>query len=117
MVSQEAPGSLDDDHNLEDLSHEFKEREYNEDLDDFEGLSDDDSTNNQLFLIEKKIQQPDLTKRERRLLQNRKSALKCRLKKQQELDKMKKQVDKLSSENRELKEKVSHSNAPKREES
>lgn len=40
-------------------------------------------------------------------MQNRKSALKCRLKKQQELDKMKKHVDKLSSENRELKEKVS----------
>jgi hypothetical protein len=47
-----------------------------------------------------------LSKRERRLLQNRKSALKCRLKKQQELDKMKKHVDKLASENRELKEKV-----------
>lgn len=32
-------------------------------------LSDDESsTNNQLFKIEKKIQQPDLSKRERRLL-------------------------------------------------
>lgn len=79
-------------------------------------LSEDDSdiegqltaTNNQLFKIEKKIQQgTDLSKRERRLLQNRKSALKCRLKKQHELDKMKKQVDKLANENRELKEKVS----------
>ncbi len=50
--------------------------------------------------------QPDLTKRERRLLQNRKSALKCRLKKQNELDKMKNEVDKISYENRELKEKV-----------
>lgn len=64
-------------------------------------------TNTQLFKIERKIQQgTDLSKRERRLLQNRKSALKCRLKKQQELDKMKKQVERLSSENRELKEKV-----------
>jgi len=48
-------------------------------------------TNTQLFKIERKIQQgTDLSKRERRLLQNRKSALKCRLKKQQEVDKMKK---------------------------
>jgi hypothetical protein len=63
--------------NLKNLS---KEHEYES---DFDNLSDDDSsTNNQLFRIEKKIQQPDLTKRERRLLQNRKSALKCRLKKQ-----------------------------------
>eukprot|EP00347_Sterkiella_histriomuscorum_P017170 403350401 len=86
-----------------------KEHEYDSGFDD---LSDDDSsTNNQLFRIEKKIQQPDLSKRERRLLQNRKSALKCRLKKQQELDKMKKQVDKLSQENRELKEKISGMNA------
>jgi predicted nucleic acid-binding Zn-ribbon protein len=80
-------------------------------LSDSEGGSDIerdlDATNTQLFRIERKIQQgTDLTKRERRLLQNRKSALKCRLKKQQELDKMKKQVDKLANENRELKEKV-----------
>ena len=44
--------------------------------------------------------------RERRLLQNRKSALKCCLKKQQELDKMMKMVERLASENMELKEKV-----------
>ena len=31
--------------------------------------------------LEKKIRNKDLSKRERRLLQNRKSALKCRLKK------------------------------------
>lgn len=80
-MSQEGLASIDDDHNLEDQSLNYKEREYNEDYDVFEGLSDNDSTNNQLFLIEKKIQQADLTKRERRLLQNRKSALKCRLKK------------------------------------
>ncbi|CDW71993.1 bzip transcription factor [Stylonychia lemnae] len=86
-----------------------KDNEFDSEFDD---LSDDDSsTNNQLFKIEKKIQQPDLSKRERRLLQNRKSALKCRLKKQQELDKMKKQVDKLAQENRELKEKISGMNA------
>jgi hypothetical protein len=48
----------------------------------------------------------ELNKRERRLLQNRKSALKCRLKKQEELERMKEMVDKLSQENRELKEKV-----------
>ena len=91
------------------------------DLEDGDSLSDDSMTddsadierdlsvtNTQLFKIERKIQQgTDLTKRERRLLQNRKSALKCRLKKQTELDKMKRQVDKLASENRDLKEKVS----------
>ena len=100
--------------------HKQSDDEMESDDDDFDD-SDDDSfdssadierelsvTNTQLFKIERKIQQgTDLSKRERRLLQNRKSALKCRLKKQQELDKMKRQVDKLQGENRELKEKVS----------
>ena len=39
------------------------------------------STTRKLSKIERKIQRNDLSKRERRLLQNRKSALKCRLKK------------------------------------
>lgn len=78
-----------------------------DDDDDEAGVGDISATNTQLFKIERKIQQgTDLSKRERRLLQNRKSALKCRLKKQNELDKMKRMVDRLTSENRELKEKV-----------
>ena len=40
------------------------------------------SVTRKLSKIEKKISRGDLSKRERRLLQNRKSALKCRLKKQ-----------------------------------
>jgi hypothetical protein len=40
-----------------------------------------DSTTFKLKKLEKKIRNKDLSKRERRLLQNRKSALKCRLKK------------------------------------
>ena len=91
----------------EQSSDELKMSERDYHLDSFDLSDDDASTNNQLFRIEKKIMQPDLTKRERRLLQNRKSALKCRLKKQNELDKMKGEVDKISYENRELKEKVS----------
>jgi hypothetical protein len=47
------------------------------------------STTRKLSKIEKKIQRNDLTKRERRLLQNRKSALKCRLKKQDHLERTK----------------------------
>ena len=48
-----------------DLKNSDNELEYGSDLD----LSgDDSSTNNQLFKIERKIQQPDLSKRERRLL-------------------------------------------------
>ena len=65
------------------------------------------STTRKLLNIEKKIQRHDLSKRERRLLQNRKSALKCRLKKQNQLEKLKGQVDKLIGETRTLKEKVS----------
>lgn len=92
--------------------------ENNEQMSSFDSNEDDDdsdndaaATNHQLFKIERKIQQggEQLSKRERRLLQNRKSALKCRLKKQQELDKMKKMVERLASENMELKEKVSPS--------
>ena len=40
------------------------------------------STARKINQIEKKIRASNLSKRERRLLQNRKSALKCRLKKQ-----------------------------------
>ena len=39
------------------------------------------STTKKLVKIEKEIQRTDLSKRQKRLLQNRKSALKCRLKK------------------------------------
>lgn len=64
-----------------------------EDLDNFkmgdDSLSDNSSdmglskgsVTRKLSKIEKKISRGDLSKRERRLLQNRKSALKCRLKK------------------------------------
>ena len=55
------------------------------------------STKHKLSQIEKKIQSNSLSKRERRLLQNRKSALKCRLKKQGQLEKCKSRVDKLQS--------------------
>lgn len=65
------------------------------------------SVTRKLSKIEKKISRGDLSKRERRLLQNRKSALKCRLKKQDQLERLKSLVDRLSGENRSLKEKVS----------
>lgn len=65
------------------------------------------SVTRKLSKIEKKICRGDLSKRERRLLQNRKSALKCRLKKQDQLERLKSLVDRLSGENRSLKEKVS----------
>ena len=65
------------------------------------------SVTRKLSKIEKKISRGDLSKRERRLLQNRKSALKCRIKKQDQLERLKGIVDRLSGENRSLKEKVS----------
>ncbi len=51
-----------------------------------------------MFKIERKIKQDgqELSKRDRRLLQNRKSALKCRLKKQEELEAMRERVEKLT---------------------
>lgn len=69
------------------------------------------SVTRKLSKIEKKISRGDLSKRERRLLQNRKSALKCRLKKQDQLERLKSLVDRLSGENRSLKEKVSSSSS------
>ena len=61
------------------------ERDLQLDDEDSEGMDLDDvdiaQTNQQLFKIEKKIQSHNISKKERRLLQNRKSALKCRLKK------------------------------------
>lgn len=65
------------------------------------------SVTQKLQLIEQEIQRTDITKREKRLLQNRKSALKCRLKKQSYSDKLKNQLDFLVRENNELKVKVS----------
>ena len=55
---------------IENYSSNLKHTGFNHDLSsDLDSFSDDDSsTNNQLFQIEKKIQQPDLSKRERRLL-------------------------------------------------
>ena len=64
------------------------------------------SVTQKLQLIEQEIQRTDITKREKRLLQNRKSALKCRLKKQSYSDKLKNQLDFLTKENNELKVKV-----------
>ena len=59
-----------------------------------------------MFQIDKRNGNGEIGKREKRLLQNRKSALKCRLKKQGELDTMKGQVDNLAKENLGLKEEV-----------
>ncbi len=76
-----------------------KKRKHDESIEDGEDLLEDesyDSTNSKLFKIERKIGTHDMSKRQRRLLQNRKSALKCRLKKMGELDTMKYEVDELS---------------------
>ena len=94
-----------------DVSNESDEEENSDSFDnsdDYDNSGQGNSSNHQqLFRIERKIKEGgELNKRERRLLQNRKSALKCRLKKQEELEKMKDVVDRLSLENRELKEKV-----------
>ena len=82
-------------------------------VDDVEGDDEDEEndgdviTKSKLFKIEKLIEEKKLSKRERRLLQNRKSALKCRLKKQSELEGMKSVVEQLNEDNCKLKEKVS----------
>jgi hypothetical protein len=56
--------------------------------------------------IEIEINRADLSKREKRLLQNRKSALKCRLKKQDFVERIRGQLDKSASENVGLKEEI-----------
>jgi hypothetical protein len=95
--------------------------EYNMQDKDMDSFSDNSSsmclskgsTTLKLSKIERKIQRTDLTKRERRLLQNRKSALKCRLKKQDQMERLRGQVEKLSQDNRSFKEKVSIASFPK----
>lgn len=70
MAIQEDQEDHADEDNISDCSPSSK------------SMSSDGSTTRKLIKIEKKIQRTNLSKRERRLLQNRKSALKCRLKKQ-----------------------------------
>ena len=76
--------------NADDVQHGDFHVNQNDDIDyDHDSLSgvsgssslSKGSTTRKLSKIERKIQRNDLSKRERRLLQNRKSALKCRLKK------------------------------------
>ena len=71
------------------------------------GYASEDSTQRKLTSIEKRIATANLSKKERRLLQNRKSALKCRLKKQDQLSGFKGKLEKISAENVSLKEHVS----------
>ena len=73
------------------------------DASDLDGDDDDlESAMRKLNKIDKKIKKGGLTKKERRLLQNRKSALKCRIKKEQEETKVRRDLDKLSEENEDL---------------
>ena len=72
-----------------------------------DGYDSEESTARKLSSIEKRIATANLSKKERRLLQNRKSALKCRLKKQDQLSGFKGKLGKLSDENSQLKEQVS----------
>lgn len=65
------------------------------------------ATTRQLNRIEKKIQCKNLSKKDRRLLQNRKSALKCRLKKQDQFTSLHQKVDSLAEDNAKLREHVS----------
>ena len=87
-----------------------KKRKRPSESDDDDDLLEDmsyDSANSKLFRIEKNgTNSSDTGKRHRRLLQNRKSALKCRLKKMGELDCMKGEVEDLADQNKELAEKV-----------
>lgn len=70
---------------------------------DIDGDDDDlESALRKLNKIDKKIKRGGLSKKDRRLLQNRKSALKCRIKKEQEETKVRRDLDKLSEENEEL---------------
>lgn len=108
------------DKNQNSKGQDFEDHE-DVDVDNFQDNKDDSqsvssggsdtsrgSTTKKLIKIEKEIQNSkDLTKRQKRLLQNRKSALKCRLKKQNQLEKLQEQIEKVNVESRALKEKVS----------
>jgi 5-bromo-4-chloroindolyl phosphate hydrolysis protein len=72
--------------------HEYSDDEE----DDFEGAT------RKLKSISKIIKKGGLTRKELRLLQNRKSALKCRIKKEQETYRVKKQLHALQAENEDL---------------
>ena len=78
-------------------------------LDSSSNADQDEATDDftKLQRIEKMIQDKSLSKHDRRLLQNKKSALKCRLKKENQLSSMNTEVERLSQENNKLKEKVS----------
>lgn len=76
--------NIEDAHQRDFLIQQNDDNDY--DHDSLSGVSSSSSlskgsTTRKLSKIERKIQRNDLSKRERRLLQNRKSALKCRLKK------------------------------------
>ena len=79
------------------MSYHAEEANNNEVTDDYVKLQ----------RIEKMIADKSLSKHDRRLLQNKKSALKCRLKKENQLTSMNGEVERLSQENNKLKEKVS----------
>jgi len=104
-----SPGREDDGHGND------KSKVHVQDLD---SVSNDSGTSSQsqgstarkLDQIEQKIRRSNLSKRERRLLQNRKSALKCRLKKQGQLERLEVQVERMAADNRQLKERVSSIN-------
>ena len=64
---------------MADIKSDFDDDSLMGDHEDSDGS--EGSTTRKLQKIEKKIKSGNLTKKERRLLQNRKSALKCRLKK------------------------------------
>ena len=82
-------------------------------IDELSNLSDAESEHSRtsftkkLNQIETQINRTDLSKREKRLLQNRKSALKCRLKKQGFLEKIREQLHNSHQDNVQLKEEVS----------
>ena len=64
-----------------------------------------------LASIEEQIGDKSLSRYQRRLLQNRKSALTCRLRKHDQLDDTRRKLDKMSRANWELKSQVSVLNA------
>lgn len=87
-----------------DVSHSISDLDDDNSDSDAGGEDDLENAQAQLKKIELKIKKGGMSKRERRLLQNRKSALKCRIKKDQETYRVRSQLANLTKENIQLKE-------------
>ena len=96
LAHDEVKGTIVDSHHPALDHHQNKDKNDHDDSQSDDSADSQDSTARKLRIIERKIRTSNLTKRERRLLQNRKSALKCRIKKQDQQERLRNQIRRLN---------------------